>query len=38
MSMQLVLSGVRYAYPAAREAVLNNVTITHAGQDRLRPH
>ena len=26
--MQLVLSGVRYAYPAAREAVLNNVTIT----------
>ena len=28
MSMQLVLSGVRYAYPAAREAVLNNVTIT----------
>ena len=28
MSMQLVLSGVCYAYPAAREAVLNNVTIT----------
>ena len=28
MSMQLVLSGVRYAYPAAREAVLDNVTIT----------
>ena len=28
MSMQLVLSGVRYAYPAAREAVLTNVTIT----------
>ena len=26
--MQLVLSGVCYAYPAAREAVLNNVTIT----------
>ena len=26
--MQLVLSGVRYAYPAAREAVLDNVTIT----------
>lgn len=28
MSMQLMLSGVRYAYPAAREAVLDNVTIT----------
>ena len=28
MSMQLVLSGVCYAYPAAREAVLDNVTIT----------
>ena len=26
--MQLVLSGVRYAYPSAREAVLDNVTIT----------
>ncbi|MBM6815829.1 ABC-F family ATP-binding cassette domain-containing protein [Olsenella uli] len=26
--MQLMLSGVRYAYPAAREAVLDNVTIT----------
>ena len=26
--MQLVLSGVCYAYPAAREAVLDNVTIT----------
>ena len=26
--MQLVLSGVTYAYPAAREAVINNVTIT----------
>lgn len=26
--MQLVLSGVSYAYPSAREAVLNNVTIT----------
>lgn len=30
MSMQLVLSGVRYAYPAAREAVINNLTITFA--------
>ena len=27
MSMQLVLSGVTYAYPAAREAVINNLTI-----------
>lgn len=26
--MQLMLSGVRYAYPSAREAVLDNVTIT----------
>ena len=26
--MQLVLSGVSYAYPAAREAVISNVTIT----------